>query len=407
MSKHNTRLCRISAWASLALLFSLAACSASDNPQAGASGATGLPTTGGSSGTATGGGSSHAGSTSAGGSPASGGSSGGAPANGGAGASAGAPSGGGASGATSGAGGTSAGGTSAGGGSAGGPAACPGASATEFNLVSSWLADTAVKGALPAYAYSDIKTNFPAGAAFDRLACTIAMSCVEFAPMETDWLRKCEAVLTSAIVAESSYNPKSVVTDSYATRTVGNVTANDPTVGLLQIRFSSTVHDYNYYASLPKMAAIGCAWPAGLSSQADTDTWWATNGGTATYLAFMQDPSCNIALASWYYFYNATGNGGANAVYISNYCSGHGIAGTMVDGLLSHLMGGGFPRPADANNAYPWGIECCAGGSPNDATCTGCTGRFAAFMGIGTMSARPSPDPFQEQLAPEVSKYCK
>ena len=401
MPKHAISI-RISVLASLALLFALAACSASDNASAGASGAAGVPSTGGSSGTPTGGGSSHAGSTSAGGSLASGGSSGGAAPSGGAGASAGAPAGGGASGAVSGAGGSS-----AGGGGAGGPAACPGASATEFTLVSSWLDDTAVKGALPAYAYSNIKTNFPAGAAFDKLACTIAMSCVEFAPMETDWLRKCEAVLTSAIVAESSYTPKSVVTDSYATRTVGNVTANDPTVGLLQIRFSSTVHDYNYFGSLPKMAAIGCAWPAGLSSQADTDTWWATNGGTATYLSFMQDPSCNIALASWYYFYNATGNGGASAVYISNYCGGHGMAGTMVDGLLSHLMGGGYPRPADANNAYPWGIECCAGGSPNDATCTGCTGRFAAFMGIGTSSARPSPDPFQDQLAPEVAKYCK
>jgi hypothetical protein len=286
-------------------------------------------------------------------------------------------------------------------------AACPGANATEFNLVSSWLGNTAVKGALPSYAYSNISKNFPAGAAFDKLACTIAMSCVEWAPMETDWLRKCEAVLTSAIVAESSYTPSEVVTDTYATRTVGTATANDPTVGLLQIRFSSTVHDFNYSGSIPKITAIGCAWPAGLTAQADTAAWWATNGGTATYLSFMQDPSCNVGLASWYYFYNATGNGGANAVYISDYCSGHGTAGTMVDGLLSHLEGGGYPRPADANNAYPWGIECCAAGSPNDSTCTGCTGRFAAFMGIATSSARPSPDPFQEQLVPEVTKYCK
>jgi hypothetical protein len=106
-------------------------------------------------------------------------------------------------------------------------------------------------------------------------------------------------------------------------------------------------------------------------------------------------------------FYNATGNGGANAIYISDYCAGRGTAGTMVDGLLSHLEGGGYPRPADANNANPWGIECCAGGNPSDTMCTGCTGGFAAFMGIGTSSARPSPDPFQEQLVPEPTKYCK
>jgi hypothetical protein len=306
----------------------------------------------------------------------------------------------------SGRGGSGVGGSGAGGAGGSASASCPGASATEFDLVTSWLTNTGATGALPGYAYNNIRTIFPAGAAFNKLACSIAMSCVEFAPMEANWLRKCEAVLTSAIVAESSYTPTSVVVDTYATRTVGNVTANDPTVGLLQIRFSSTVHDYNYFGSLPKRAAIGCTWPTALSTQADTAAFWATAGGT-TYLTFMQDVSCNIGLASWYYFYNATGNGGPNAVYISNYCAGNGVAGTMVTGLLSHLMGGAYPRPADANNAYPWGIECCAGGNPSVTTCTGCTGRFAAFMGIGATSARPSPDPFQEPLVPEVAKYCR
>ncbi len=310
-------------------------------------------------------------------------------------------------GATGGTGGSSSsGGVIGTGGSTSTNSACPGADASEFALVQAWLNNTTAVGALPSYAYSNIKTNFPAGAAFNKLACTIAMSCVEFAPMESNWLRKCEAVLTSAIVAESSYNPSSVVTDSYATRAVSGVTANDPTVGLLQIRFSSTVHDYNYYGPTGKMAAIGCNWPSALTSQADTATFWATAGGT-TYLSFMQDVSCNIALAAWYYFYNATGNGGSSAVWISNYCGGQGVAGTMVVGLLSHLQGGSYTRPPDANNAYPWGIECCACGNPSGCTCTGCTGRFAAFMGIGTSSSRPSPDPFQEALAPEPTKYCK
>ena len=304
---------------------------------------------------------------------------------------------------------SSAGGTSGGGGSGGFTgtvAGCPNADPTEFGVVSDWLNNKTAVGALPAYAYSNIKKNFPAGAAFDKLACSIAMSCQEFAPSETDWLRKCEAVVTSAIVAESSYNPVSVVTDTYATRTVGTVTANDPTVGLLQIRFTSTVHDYNYNGPMAKMALIGCSWPAALAAQADTSTWWATSGGT-TYLTFMQDVACNIALATWYYFYNATGNGGTTAVWISNYCAGQGVAGNMVVGLLSHLEGGNFPRPADANNAYPWGIECCSCGSPSGCACTGCTGRFATFMNIGTTSARPSPDPLQEVLNPEPTKYCK
>jgi len=101
------------------------------------------------------------------------------------------------------------GGAAASGGSTGTNSGCPGADATEFALVQAWLNNTTAVGALPNYAYSNIKKNFPAGAAFDRLACSIAMSCAEFAPMETDWLRKCEAVVTSAIVAESSYNPNS------------------------------------------------------------------------------------------------------------------------------------------------------------------------------------------------------
>jgi hypothetical protein len=292
---------------------------------------------------------------------------------------------------------------------AGSSPGCPGADSSEFALVQAWLGNTTAAGALPNYAYTNIAKNFPVGAAFDKLACTIAMSCVEWAPAESDWLRKCEAVVTSAIVAESSYNPTEDVVDTYATRTLTDDTvANDPTVGLLQIRFSSTVHDFNYNGPMAKIAAIGCTWPSALASQADTPDFWATQGGTATYLTFMEDAACNIGLASWYYFYNATANGGSNAVYIAQYCAGNGVAGNMVDGLLSHLEGGSYsPRPGDETNAYPWGIECCACGNPSGCTCTGCTGRFAAFMGIGTGAARPSPDPFQEVLAPEPAKYCK
>jgi hypothetical protein len=293
---------------------------------------------------------------------------------------------------------TSTGGAASPGASTGTNSACPGADATEFALIQAWLNNTTAVGALPNYAYSNIKKNFPAGAAFDKLACSIAMSCVEFAPVETDWLRKCEAAITSAIVAESSYNPLLVVNDAYG----GTA---DPTVGLLQIRLSSTVHDYNYHGPMTKIAAIGCNWDATLTAATDNTTFWRAQG--ANYLPFMQDVSCNIGLAAWYYFYNATGNGGASAVWISNYCSGQGIAGTMVVGLLSHLQGGSYARPADGNNTYPWGIECCSCGSPAGCTCTGCTGRFAAFMGIGTASARPSPDPFLETLVPEPTKYCK
>lgn len=302
-------------------------------------------------------------------------------------------------------GGSSTGGAATGGSSTGGSSstACPGADATEFETVSGWLNNTLATGALPQYAYDNIESYYPTQAAFDELACSIAMSCLEFAP--NGWLRKCEAVIASAMVAESSYNHASIVEDSYGG-------AADPTVGLLQIRFSSTVRDYNYYGPMEKMAAIGCEWPSELPGQTQNDdTFWRGQG--ASYIPFMTSVPCNAALGTWYYFYNATGNGydpndADGAKWIHEYCAGDGVAGTMVVGLLSHLMGGNYDHQAvDGTHAYPWGIECCPEGSPNDRPCTGCTGRFAAFMGIGTTASRPSPDPFQEVLQPEPEKYCR
>jgi hypothetical protein len=262
--------------------------------------------------------------------------------------------------------------------------------------VSGWLDNSIAPGAMPNYAYDNISSNFPAGAAFDELACSIAMSCLEFAP--NGWLRECEAVITSAIVAESSYNPTSIVEDSYGG-------AADPTVGLLQNRFSSTVRDYNYYGRMEKMSSIGCDWPSELSNQADDETFWRNQG--SNYISFMQEVPCNVALGTWYYFYNATGNGGATATWIHEYCAGNGTGGNMVVGLLSHLMGGNYDRSVDGTHTYPWGIECCPGGNPEITTCTGCTGRFAAFMGIGTTASRPSPDPFQQTFSPEPETYCR
>jgi hypothetical protein len=232
-------------------------------------------------------------------------------------------------------------------------------------------------------AFTNINANFPVGTKRDRLVDAIVGSCDLFAPPLPNWHFYCEAVLASAIVSESTYNPTEVVNDAYATMS-GH---NDPTVGLLQIRLSSTVHDYNYYGSLTKLASIGCAWPAALTSLASGDAQWFTLGGTATYLAFMEDAGCNVPLAAWYYFSNATGNGGPNPIYAAQYCAGQGIAGNMVIGLLSHLLGPGFPRPPDANNAYPVGIKY----------------RFVTLVG-GTL---PSPDPFGVTLSPSVPQYCR
>ena len=333
----------------LALTLLLSACSSSNNTS------NSKPGTGGTAGASTGG----SGGASTGGSSGSG---------------------------TGGTAGTSTGGTSSGGaaGTGGTGPTCTAATQTEITRVSTWLTDKT--SGLPDYAYTNIQKYFGTKAKFDNLACSIAASCAAFAPKETNWLEYCEAVVTLAIVAESSYNPTLVNLDSYGTRDVNGTKANDPTVGLLQIRFSSTVNDFNYYGPLSKMAAIGCAWPKELPGHANDAVFWATAGGT-TYTSWMQTPGCNIALGTWYYFENATGNGGQTPIYTYQYCQGQGIAGDMVIGLLSHLEGPGFPRPPDATNSYVTGIKS----------------RFVSLIG-GTL---PSPDPFGVTLVPEVSKYCK
>jgi hypothetical protein len=232
---------------------------------------------------------------------------------------------------------------------------------------------------------------FPVGAARDRLVDSIVGACAAFAPKLPNWQEYCEALETSEIVSESSYNPgmptpgppstASVNYDSYATMN-GN---NDPTVGLLQIRFSSTVQDYSNYGPLAVLQALGCSWPSELSSS-QTATFWNTQGGTVTYLTFMEDPACNIPLAAWYVWMDATGNGGTSPVYAADYCGGKGIAGNVVDGLLSFLEGPGFPRPADASNSYVTGIKT----------------RFGKLLG-----GLPSPDPFGVTLSPNVTQFCR
>ena len=274
----------------------------------------------------------------------------------------------------------------------------------EVTRVTGWLSNTA--SGLPSYAYTNIDTYFPeGGTAADpstghyprtQLVDSIVGACSAFAPRLANWQEYCEAILTSEIVSESSYQPgtptpgppssTSVNYDSYATMNGDN----DPTVGLLQVRFSSTVQSYNYYGPIATLEAIGCSWPSAFASQSQGGTFWTSQGGTATYLALMEDPACNIPLAAWYIFQNATGNGGAAAIYTSSYCTGQGIAGNVVDGLLSYLEGPGFGRgspDAEASNSYPAGIKT----------------RFIQLVG-GTL---PSPDPFEVTLSPDTCVFCK
>lgn len=225
----------------------------------------------------------------------------------------------------------------------------------------------------------------------------IVGACAAFGPPDSedaagwpaDWQVYCQAIITAAILKESSYNASEVVTDAYATRTVTvttTETADDPTVGLLQIRFSSTVHDFNAYGPIAKLVGVGCNYPAlGHDTESGDSDFWAVSGPTAN-LAFMESIPCNVGLAAWYYFLNATGNGGSTAIYAQPYCAGSGVAGDVVIGLLSHLLGPAGAHPPDPTNAYVTFIKQW----------------FTTFVG-----AVPSPDPFTVALAPSPAQYCQ
>ncbi len=146
----------------------------------------------------------------------------------------------------------------------------------------------------------------------------IINTCVEFAPPGAEWQTWCQMFLVAAINAESSY-------DALA----GSVGAgNDPTVGLLQIRFTSTVIDFAGNGPVDALARIGCDFGTVTSS----DSY-------ATKSDMMLDVTCNIAIGAWYYLIFGSGNGGDDAVWVNDYCRGAGVAGNLHIGMACHLMG--------------------------------------------------------------------
>ena len=125
--------------------------------------------------------------------------------------------------------------------------------------------------------------------------------------------------LVGTINAESSY-------DTLA----GSVGAgDDPTIGLLRIRFNSTARDFVDHGPVNAMARVGCDFGTVTSS----DSY-------ATKSDMMLDVNCNIALGTWYYFFIfGSGNGGSEVVWIYQYCGGSGVAGNLHIGMACHLMG--------------------------------------------------------------------
>lgn len=171
--------------------------------------------------------------------------------------------------------------------------------------------------------------------------------------------------LVAAINAESSYDTQAGATGA----------AGDPSVGLLQIRFSSVVLDFANYGPVDALTRIGCNFGTVTSSDS-----YATKG------AMMLDVNCNIAIAAWYYFIFASGNGGPSVVWVDQYCSGGGVAGNLHIGMASFLMGGDAAHSSLSgadfyyNEIKSWFDPC------------------VTYSGT---------HPFELSIQPDTGKYCK
>jgi hypothetical protein len=171
--------------------------------------------------------------------------------------------------------------------------------------------------------------------------------------------------LVAAINAESSYDALAGTQGAGA----------DPSVGLLQIRFSSVVRDFADYGPVNTLTRIGCNFGTVTSS----DSY-------ATKSSMMVDVTCNVAIAAWYFFIFASGNGGPSVVWVSDYCSGGGIAGNLHIGMACFLSGGEAAHSSLSgadwyyNQVKGWFDQC------------------VTYSGT---------HPFELTIQPDKKKYCK
>lgn len=233
----------------------------------------------------------------------------------------------------------------------------------------------------------------------------ILRTCEVFAPPSATGFQKkhCYAHLAAAIHKESTYSPTVAVTDSYATRAIGNAKANDPTVGLLQIRFSSTVHDFVAHGPASALSCVGCNLPAALASHVNEggdSSFWAVTGPT-DYRSVLTSPACNVPLGAWYYYVNATGNGNATATtYIDGYCNGKGTSANLITGLRSHLNGPSGGRGVIADASGLSALQTTDGGGYQYVT----TIKSWFDVMVGPSAGK---HPFFFSLAPADSEYCR
>jgi hypothetical protein len=245
----------------------------------------------------------------------------------------------------------------------------------------------------------------PTGTLRTQVIDAIIKSCHVFGPRSaTGWKPEyCWAHLVSAISKESSYNATVAVVDAYAKRPIGAQTANDPVVGLLQVRFSSTVNGYVNLGNIAALSCVGCTFPASVTAhkgEAGSSPYWAVTGPTQN-LALMQSAQCNVGLGAWYYYLHASGNGNpAKATYVEPYCKGQGTAGNLITGLRSHLEGSETGRGVIADQAA---LNALQGTNANAYSYVN-----AIKTSFDKMIPAPSgKHPFFITLAPNPSQYCE
>lgn len=241
----------------------------------------------------------------------------------------------------------------------------------------------------------------------ERVIDVIARSCSVFTPPESEGgvftRRHCWAHLVASALKESSYVPTSVVNDAYGRRNVDGTQANDPTIGLLQLRFSSAIRSFVISGNANALACVGCALPAELADhtkEPGNSRFWAVDGPTR-YMATTQDLSCNVGIGAWYYYLFASGNGRSSQVtYADAYCSGGGTAGNLVTGMISYVNGPDGGKGVIADEA---GLGGLAGRDANaHRYVTEIKGWFDAM--IPPASGK---HPFFALLSPSPATYCR
>lgn len=246
----------------------------------------------------------------------------------------------------------------------------------------------------------------PTGASKDAIIDAVLRSCAAYGPPLTTpgWAKEyCWALLVAAMSKESAYNESLSIKDSYGSRPIGGQAANDPTVGLLQIRFSSTVHDMEQQGNTDSLTCVGCTFPTSFASHAtesgDSPFWAVTGPGQNA--ALMKQIECNVGLGSWYYFVNATANGNPTKVtYLQSYCAGGGTAGNIVTGLFSHLAGPSGGKGFIANMAGVNALQSSNNGAYQYITQI--KTMFDAMVG-----AVAGTHPFFIKLSPNAPQYCR